>query len=516
MIKGKPQITYGGGQISAPKAARQRGGAGLNGGLGASFASYLPKGNGAQGQTPVSASRLPSGQYAFQAQNFPQAQNRSADLSLGLTANQVRNQAALQSKNNNPMGFRSLSEARSQGNSMARSMAGMSNVGGMLQQPQTRADKSAPRISGRPVTGRGEIGMEDTRRKGNGARSANRGRPASQAEVLAASSPPESLGIMRPGRSRLDAMGRDPYTSFAARFQPPGLHQSFVAQGFASPNAKAVLQSQGYDLNPAKKVRTKAQLLPAPLPTPAKTAAPRQKENKVALPTEKYPKPSLVPSFYSMANNDLGSLAAKFESGEEGIAAIGYDRKGGTSYGKYQISSRAGTMSSFISYLNDQAPDLAKRLAAAGPANTGGRRGKMPQVWRQIAAEDPQRFERLQSEFIRTSHFEPAIQGIAESTGLSFSKMPKALQEVLFSTAVQHGPAGAVRIVTRAVNNLGDKHVHKLGANGGGTEANAGRKLIQNIYNLRAGQFVSSTARVRGAVQQRLNTEMREALQMLS
>ncbi|MEG2173400.1 MAG: hypothetical protein RRY29_09090, partial [Desulfovibrionaceae bacterium] len=36
----------------------------------------------------------------------------------------------------------------------------------------------------------------------------------------------------------------------------------------------------------------------------------------------------------------IGGLAAQFESGKEGIAAVGYDRHGGTSYGKFQIASR--------------------------------------------------------------------------------------------------------------------------------------------------------------------------------
>ena len=92
--------------------------------------------------------------------------------------------------------------------------------------------------------------------------------------------------------------------------------------------------------------------------------------------------------------------------------------------------------------------------------------------------------------------------------------MPKALQEVLFSTAVQHGPVGAARIVNRAVERMNKTHLSKLDS-GGTAERNAGRQLIRNIYNLRAGQFVSSTSKVRGAVQKRLRLEMQEALQML-
>jgi hypothetical protein len=74
----------------------------------------------------------------------------------------------------------------------------------------------------------------------------------------------------------------------------------------------------------------------------------------------------------------LGSLAAKFESGDKGAAAIGFDRTGGTSYGKYQISSKAGTMNRFLNFLAEREPAWAQRLRGSGPANTGSVQGRMP------------------------------------------------------------------------------------------------------------------------------------------
>ena len=52
----------------------------------------------------------------------------------------------------------------------------------------------------------------------------------------------------------------------------------------------------------------------------------------------------------------LGALSAQFESGKQGVSAIGYDKNGGTSYGAYQIASRPGTMDQFISFLNGKEP----------------------------------------------------------------------------------------------------------------------------------------------------------------
>ncbi len=201
----------------------------------------------------------------------------------------------------------------------------------------------------------------------------------------------------------------------------------------------------------------------------------------------------------------IGSLAARFESGDSGVDAIGYDRNGGTSYGLYQISSRAGTMRSFIEFLEDRAPDLARRLAAAGPSNTGGRSGAMPAEWRRIAAEDPVRFAQLQHDFITESHYMPAVQGIYDETGVDITKHSRALKEVLWSTAVQHGPRGATRIFSKVINrSRGDR-----------MDAQA-KDVINGVYTSRSRQFGQSTPEVQGAVQGRFREERAMALAMLA
>lgn len=200
----------------------------------------------------------------------------------------------------------------------------------------------------------------------------------------------------------------------------------------------------------------------------------------------------------------IGKLSAQFESGGDGIAAIGYDSTGGTSYGKYQIASRVGSMKNFLEFLDSEAPDISKRLRKAGPANTGSRRGGMPNEWRAIAKEQPERFEQLQEAFIHESHYKPALSAIEKSTGIDSSKLSGAMREVIWSTAVQHGPAGAARIFARADS-----------VSGKSTDAGYERKLISNVYNVRAGQFGSSTRQVREAVQNRFRQEKQLALNML-
>lgn len=205
------------------------------------------------------------------------------------------------------------------------------------------------------------------------------------------------------------------------------------------------------------------------------------------------------------AVSGLGRLSARFESGGDGIAAIGYDRNGGTSYGKYQIASRVGSMDNFLKFLDNEAPDLSRRLRAAGPPNTGGRRGAMPDAWRAIAGEQAERFEALQEAFIHESHYKPAVEAIAQRTGLEADKLSPAMQEVIWSTAVQHGPAGAARIFDRADNMSGKP-----------ADPAYERKLISNVYALRANQFGSSTSEVRAAVGNRFRQEKTLALNMLN
>ncbi|MDR2745710.1 MAG: hypothetical protein LBB66_11055 [Desulfovibrio sp.] len=203
-------------------------------------------------------------------------------------------------------------------------------------------------------------------------------------------------------------------------------------------------------------------------------------------------------------NDGIGLLSARFESGGDGIAAIGYDRMGGTSYGKYQIASRVGGMKDFLKFLDARAPDIAERLRGGGPADTGSRKGKLPEIWRRIAREEPERFDRLQENFIRESHYKPALAAIVERTRLREGSLSSAMREVIWSTAVQHGPAGAARLFDRADDMSGKE-----------TGPAYERRLISNVYALRAGQFGSSSGEVQTSVARRFVQEKKLALNML-
>ena len=206
----------------------------------------------------------------------------------------------------------------------------------------------------------------------------------------------------------------------------------------------------------------------------------------------------------STLEHKAGSLSAHFESNEE-IACIGYDSRGGTSYGQYQIASKTGSMGYFIRFLEDKAPDIANKLKAAGPADTGGRNGQMPAVWKQVAASDPKRFEALQHEFIRSYSYSPAARNIAQSTGVDVTQRSYALREVLWSTAVQHGPGAAERIFSQAIE--------KAEASPSGQDSD--KNIIEEVYRIRGQKFFRHNKRVREAVLSRFRDEKSTAIAML-
>ncbi|NDY58057.1 hypothetical protein G3N56_15080 [Desulfovibrio sulfodismutans] len=210
------------------------------------------------------------------------------------------------------------------------------------------------------------------------------------------------------------------------------------------------------------------------------------------------------PVLASSLERSAGSLSSRYESGGA-IDCIGYDKKGGTSYGQYQIASKTGTMENFIKFLDDKAPDIATRLKNAGPSDTGGKTGSMPEEWKEIASEDPKRFEALQHEFIRVNNYSPAAKSIVLTSGVDVNSRSHALREVLWSTAVQHGPNGAERIFSKAIETA---QTTKTGQD-------FDKAVIEEVYSIRQRQFGSHGRRIREAVTARFQDEKSSAIAML-
>lgn len=194
-----------------------------------------------------------------------------------------------------------------------------------------------------------------------------------------------------------------------------------------------------------------------------------------------------------------GDISARYESGAAGSSAIGYDKKGGTSYGRFQLSSRQGSMEGFLRFLESkggEAAAIAARLRAAGPADTGGKSGAMPEAWKREARTPG--FADLEREYIQREFYEPAMRSLPSGAAAAVQASPQ-LQQMVWSTAVQHGAGGAADILRKAWRD------------GMGNE-----DFVRAAYAERATRFGGSEPDVRASVQRRLRREADDLLGGLS
>lgn len=208
------------------------------------------------------------------------------------------------------------------------------------------------------------------------------------------------------------------------------------------------------------------------------------------------------------AGRKLGDVIASEESGGDGVLKVGYDRNGGTSYGKWQLSSKQGSYQEWLRYLGtaeargrygeEACREIAGALAGAGPANTGTSSGRHAAVYQELARKYPEVMEESQRDFLKASHYDGALGKLP--AGLrQMIEGDRALQEMVFSTAVQMGPAGCARIL-----------------NGVWHEGMGREELVRAAY-ARRGQpenFKSSTAQVRQSVAARMGREAETILGM--
>ncbi|OMD69198.1 hypothetical protein BSK48_17125 [Paenibacillus odorifer] len=191
-------------------------------------------------------------------------------------------------------------------------------------------------------------------------------------------------------------------------------------------------------------------------------------------------------------------LARKYESsGNPGTIADNAGDYGGKSYGSYQIIKR--NMHNFLDYLENNDKTAYNNFAGK---TIGG--STFDKAWKDYASKEPEHFERLQHNYTMSVYYVPAVKNVEKATGLNVADRSKAVQEALWSTAVQHGSSGAGKVFKNA------------GITSNMTDA----QIIQRIYAERGADngnkyFPSSSADIRKSVVNRFKSEMVDALKML-
>lgn len=207
-------------------------------------------------------------------------------------------------------------------------------------------------------------------------------------------------------------------------------------------------------------------------------------------------------------STELGGLSSQYESnGDPG--AIGKDGTGGYSYGSYQIATKTGTMDNFLEYEKVNNPDAYAKLEAAGgsAAATSGT-SEFQSTWQDLASNDSS-FASDQKGFIESTHYDVAASNILNNSGLDISKRSLAVQDAVWSTAVQNGPNSAVftnAFAGKDTSNMSDADI------------------INSLYDERSKTtssgslvyFSKSSTSVQNSVKNRFTNERTQALSMLS
>ena len=170
----------------------------------------------------------------------------------------------------------------------------------------------------------------------------------------------------------------------------------------------------------------------------------------------------------------LGQTSERYESGGKGpgvinayVGAAGGDL-GGASYGTYQFASYlpevmasgkarpSAKASPVIQYLGSS--KFKDKFTGLVPATAG-----FDTKWREIASTNTAEFNEDQHEYIKRKYYDVAVANLQRSK-LDLTKYGPAVQDLIWSTAVQFGPANttAFRETLLGKSQLTDKDIVTL------------------------------------------------------
>jgi hypothetical protein len=145
-------------------------------------------------------------------------------------------------------------------------------------------------------------------------------------------------------------------------------------------------------------------------------------------------------------SDTLGKLSEKYESSGRGPGTVstGKGDPGGVSYGSYQLASKIGRADQFVSKYY---PTEFKGLKGGSEEFT--------KKWKELAAKDPKGLHQSEHEFIKVTHYDPQVAKLKQDLNLDVTKRSAALRDVVWSSAVHHGPR--TDAITAGVKPLLDK-----------------------------------------------------------
>jgi len=208
----------------------------------------------------------------------------------------------------------------------------------------------------------------------------------------------------------------------------------------------------------------------------------------------------------ALADEALGALSAKYETGGRGPGTVstGIGDPGGVSYGSYQMASKMGVPQKFVKQNGFPWLTDFQNLTAGSAEFTA--------CWKRIAASETDAFQKCQHAYIKQTHYDLLVAKILNDDQLDVNTRSRALQDVVWSTAVQHG--GNTSMVHKALANVSCAR----------TDPAFDEQLIRAIYAERGRKkadgnlvyFSRSSPNVQKGVANRFQNELNDALAMLA
>lgn len=135
--------------------------------------------------------------------------------------------------------------------------------------------------------------------------------------------------------------------------------------------------------------------------------------------------------------------------------------------------------------------------------------GLFESKWKEIAAKYPDEMFNAQHAYIERTHYQPVIDKVLKNTGVDLSSRSSVVQDVAWSTSVQHGAAS--KILTDAVNEVKTTTT--------ANSADFDKQLINQVYKNRT-DYVNNLSTLdksgKASLAERYVNENTHALEMLS
>lgn len=205
----------------------------------------------------------------------------------------------------------------------------------------------------------------------------------------------------------------------------------------------------------------------------------------------------------------LGNLSAAHEGKTiDRVSSGENDPYGGVSYGTWQLSSKQGSVSSFIKWLIEQGYEAGPFLAKSDPVYEMGMAydghdlipgtPEFTQRWHDAVNKYGASFEKAYAQYFKENYYDNFTKNLEQDFGFDANKRSDAVRQVLWSTSVQHGTGGAYKIMKDAANLAGVPNISWL----------TDEQLISYIYQARKNAFPQDI--------NRYTEEQQQAMDLLS